>query len=299
MSHTMKAMSDNSNRPDVLIVAGEVVALQYDKWPVSLRAQKLLHLLVHASGLNARTTMQHEILAEELNSHFHLSLEKLVESCRELQTCMVALPRKTANGQTTLEKSPLLSHVEHDGVDGDARSGATMIRWIFSPLLREVLGNSTHWAALSRKAVLAIDGRYSLRLYEWLTLMKGLKFKSEDRLTLNALRARLGVEEGKLKTWSEFRIRALEPAIAEVVHLSGLTVSYSTVAIGKRVVAVIIRWKRASSESRKAAEHEVEASRVDRKARRGQRVKCAMNNDMEKHLVKAGRQKTLTWSVCS
>lgn len=274
MSTTLDAISDNTSRPDALIVAGEVVELQHGKVPLSLRASKLLHLLVQASGVDACTAMRHEIPAEELNGHFHLSLDTFVETCRELMACMVTLQRQTAKGRTTLKAGPMLSHVEHDRDDGtndDAKLGPAMIKWEFSPVLREVLGDSIHWAALSRKAVLAIEGRYSLRLYEWLTLRKGLAFKSEERLTLDALRARLGVEQGKLKTWSDFRVRALEPAIAEVVQLSGLAVSYSTVMVGKRVVDVIIKWKPASPDSREAAKRELEASRVGRKARRDER----------------------------
>lgn len=300
MSTTLEAMSDNAYRPDALIVAGEVVELQYDEGPISLRASKLLHLLVQAASGNASKAMRHEILAEKLNGHFHLGLETLVESCRELQTCMVTLPRQTTKGWTTLEASPLLSHVEHDLNDRtneSARFSPAMIKWEFSPELREVLRSSTHWAALSRKAVLAIESRYSLRLYQWLTLRKGLSFKSEERLTLDALRACLGVEQGKLNTWSDLRTRAFQPAIAEVVHLSGLQVTYSPVTIGKQVVAVIIKWKRANPASRDAAEREVEASRVDRKARRGQRVKCALNNATEERLAKTGRLKALTWSI--
>lgn len=271
MSTTVEAISDNSNRADALIVAGEVVDLQHGKHPLSLRASKLLHLLVQASGVDACVAMRHEIQAEELNGHFHLSLDTFVETCRELMMSMVTLQRQTGKGRTTLKAGPMLSHVEHDRDDGtndDGKLGPAMIRWEFSPVLREVLADSIHWAALSRKAVLAIEGRYSLRLYEWLTLRKGLAFKSEERLTLDALRARLGVEYGKLKTWSDFRVRALEPAIAEVVQLSGLTISYTTVMVGKRVVDVIIKWKPASPDSREAAKRELEASRVGRKARR-------------------------------
>lgn len=271
MSTTLEAISDNTNRPDALIVAGEVVELQHGKVPLSLRASKLLHLLVQATGVDACTLMRHEIPAEQLNGHFHLSLDTFVDICRELMVCTVTLQRQTAKGRTTLKAGPMLSHVEHDRDDGtndDARLGPAMIKWEFSPVLREVLGNSTHWAALSRKAVLAIEGRYSLRLYEWLTLRKGLAFKSEERLTVDALRACLGVEQGKLKTWSDLRVRALEPAIAEVVQLSGLAVSYKTVMVGKRVVDVIIQWKPANPDSREAVKRELEASRVGRKARR-------------------------------
>lgn len=271
MSTTMDAISDNAHRPDALIVAGEVVELRHGKVPLSLRGSKLLHLLVQAAGADACSPLRHEVRAEQLNSHFHLSLDTFVETCAELMKCTVTLERQTAKGRTTLKAGPMLSHVEHDRDDGTgdvAKLGPAMIKWEFSPVLREVLGNSTHWAALSRKAVLAIEGRYSLRLYEWLTLRKGLAFKSEERLTVDALRACLGVEQGKLKTWSDLRVRALDPAIAEVVQLSGLVVSYKTLMMGKRVVDVIIQWKPASPDSREAVKRELEASRVGRKARR-------------------------------
>lgn len=271
MTTTLDAIADNARRPDALIVAGEVVDLVHQKEPLSLRASKLLHLLVQAAGADACDPVRHSILAESLNQHFHLSLDTFIDTCSELMRCLVRLQKQTAKGRTTLKAAPMLSYVQHDRDDGtndDPKLAPAMIYWEFSPLFREVLADSIHWTALSRKAVLAIEGRYSLRLYEWMTLRKGLARKSKETLTLDALRSRLGVEHGKLKTWSDFRVRALDPAIAEVVQLSGLSISYDTITIGKRVVEVTITWNSANPGSREEAKRELERSRVGRKVRR-------------------------------
>lgn len=113
--------------------------------------------------------------------------------------------------------------------------------------------HSDHWAVLSKRAVLAFESRYSLRLYELISLRKDLFFKSEETFPLGDLKNRLGVPKGKLAKWDHFKSRALEPAIAEVNHLSGFTVRYEMVKEGRFVIAVRLKWaerRRASARPR-------------------------------------------------
>ena len=238
--------------------------------PLSLRASKLLHLMVDASGVDACEPVRHEVQIARLNEVFRLSVSEFVEAARELVGCVVELRRMTKKGRRTYKAGSLVSYVAHDRDDGsvDLSADPAMLRWEFSPVTREVLADSNYWAALSRRALLALEGRYSLRLYETIALRKGLNLK-EEHLTIDQLRDRLGVPIGKLKTWSDLRVSALEPAIREVRQLSGLGVSYEPVTRGKaKVVGIILRWDQASPESRAAAARELETSRVGRKARR-------------------------------
>jgi hypothetical protein len=49
-----------------------------------------------------------------------------------------------------------------------------------SAALRKILENSVHWVILSRKALLAFESRYALRLYEIVTLRIGLERTKQD-----------------------------------------------------------------------------------------------------------------------
>jgi hypothetical protein len=67
-------------------------------------------------------------------------------------------------GRPYTKSGPILSDVEREPDDLDGAE----VRFEFSPAMRQVIANSTHWAAVSRRAVMAFESRYSLRLYLWL-----------------------------------------------------------------------------------------------------------------------------------
>lgn len=276
MVSTLQALTDRAGRGDELIAAGEVLNLRFkpdSKSPVlSLRASKLLHFLVNAAGADACELMTHSISAEELNRHFHLSIEDLLTTVRELFQAVVQLEYRTETGRRVIKTGPMLADVERD-LEGDEHDPA-MIRFEFSPVMRLVMSGSDHWAALSRKAVLAFSGRYALRLYEILSLRKNLSHKQTETFELDDLRLRLGVEPGSLQAFSDFRKYALDPAIAEVNQLTGLRVSYELIKRGRggKVHSITIDWKPGTPAERAKVARELETSRIGRKARREGRV---------------------------
>jgi hypothetical protein len=275
MGKTIQVITDRTNRPDHLIAAGEVLDLTFRDGAkmLSLRASKLLHLLVNATGGDACTDKVHSIPIERLNS-FHVSLEEFVETCRELFGTTVRMEIDTERGKA-LKVGPMLSDVERDLDDGDGSE----IRFQLSPVLRLDLAQSNHWAALSRRAVMAFESRYALRLYEVIAIRAGLSSKASETFTLDDLRSRMGVPPGKLKRWADIRRYVLDAAIAEVNQLSGFTVTYEPVKRGRSVTAVRLTWAVHGAQGRTAVARELEASRVGRKARREGTVETLIEDD--------------------
>lgn len=265
MGKTIQIIADRANRPDDLIAPGEVLDLKFRDGAktLTLRASKLLHLLVDAAGPDACVDKVHSIPIERLNGTFHVSRDEFVETCRELFGTTVRMEIDTKRGRA--EKiGPMLADVERDLDDGDGSE----IRFQLSPVLRLVLAQSNHWAALSRRAVMAFESRYALRLYEVIAIRSGLSSKSTETFDLDDLRSRMGVPRGKLTRWQDVKRKALEPAVAEVNQLSGFHVSYEPVKRGRSVTAVRLTWAVHDARGRTAAARELEASRVGRKARR-------------------------------
>lgn len=276
MGKTIQVITDRANRPDDLIAPGEVLDLRFrdGSKTLTLRASKLLHLLVDAAGPDACADKTHSIPIERLNSTFHVSREEFVETCRELFGTTVRMEIDTKRGRA--EKiGPLLADVERDLDDGDGSE----VRFQLSPVLRLVLARSNHWAALSRRAVMAFESRYALRLYEVVAIRSGLSSKSTETFDLDDLRSRLGVPRGKLTRWQDVKRKALEPAVAEVNQLSGFHVSYEPVKRGRSVMAVRLTWAVHGAQGRAAAARELEASRVGRKARRDGSVEAVVEDD--------------------
>lgn len=260
-------MTDRQGHPDQVVVAGEILDLRIDNATLSLRAAKVLHLLVHAAGADACQNTRHSVPISDLNDAFHLSTGEFIETAHELARTAVELRYNNEHGRKVVKVGPMLADLERD-LDTYGDDDPAVVSWEFSPVMRVLLSTSIHWAALSRKAILAFEGRYSLRLYEIVSLRGGLKFKKQDRFDLDDFRRRLGVEPDKLVSWIHFRQRALDPAIAEVNQLSGLEVSYEVVKTGRKITGIILRWRELDPAGRAAVSRELESARVGRKARR-------------------------------
>jgi hypothetical protein len=263
-----QALADRTDRPDELVAAGHQADMIFrpGQKALSLRASKLWHVLVKAAGVDLAAAKDHTIPLAELyqGGIGHMTLAERVDALRELQTTLVEVrvPSPKIKGRTRVISEALLGKVERDEDDrGD-------LIWRFGETLRRVFADSPHWAVLSKRAVMAFESRYSLRLYEIIGLRSGLDHKTSETFALDELRARLGVPVGKLANWPHLRQFALEPAIAEVNQLAGFTVRYEPVKKGRAVVAVKLHWATKPDPALKATKRELDGPRVGRKARR-------------------------------
>lgn len=260
-----RAGTDSEMARDTLIVAGEIADLRFHGKPLSLRASKLLHLLVRAAGADACERITHSVSVSELNETFHLSVTEFVEVARELASTAIQLRYVNKRGREAIKVGPMLADLEREVDEG---TDPAIVSWEFSPVTRVLLSTSDHWAALSRRAVLAFESRYALRLYEIVSLRGGLQFKRKERFDLDDLRRRLGVEPGKLPSFGNLKQRVLDPAVAEVNHLSGLAISYEVVKTGRKVTAIDLSWREVDKAGRAAQAEELARGRLGRKARR-------------------------------
>jgi hypothetical protein len=271
-----KALTDRTERPDELVAAGHQVEMIFRRGQkaLSLRAQKMWHLLIKAAGARLADNVKHCIpLADLYQAGLgHMTQAERIETLRELQTTLVEVTTdspKIKGGLRTVSGA-LLSHVARDHDDrGD-------LEWYFSPALLIVFASSEHWAVLSKRAVMAFESRYSLRLYEIVSLRSGLDQMTSQIFEVEELRDRLGVPVGKLPAWANFRQKALDPAIAEVNQLAGFTVSYEPIKRGRAVAAVKLLWGEKSPPERKATKRELDGSKVGRKARRAGAVESVV-----------------------
>jgi hypothetical protein len=261
---TLDAIKMHRANPDAIVAAGELVDLRFASGnTLSLRAAKLFCLLIQEAGIAVAEEKQHRVPYAALNVTFHLSRDDLAEAVMELHSTIVSVQLVSRKGRPYLKTGPILSDVERepDSLD-DAE-----IRFEFSPALRRVIADSTHWASVSRRAVLSFESRYTLHLYMWLALRANLRKSAED-VSLDDLRAMLGVPEKTLLRWQDVRRFVLDRAIGEINHLAGFRAEYLPLKQGRRVVGVRIAWGvKAPADLVKAAK-ELDRPRIGRKARR-------------------------------
>jgi hypothetical protein len=261
---TLDAVRMHRPDPDAIIAAGEVVDMCFVSGnALSLRAAKLFCLLIQEAGIAVAEDKQHRVPYAVLNETFHRSRDELAEAIAELHCTVVSVQLVSRQGRPYTKSGPILSDVERepDSLD-DAE-----IRFEFSPTLRRVIADSTHWASISRRAVLSFESRYSLRLYLWLSLRANLRKTAED-VSLDDLRVMLGVPPHALPRWQDVKRRALDPAIAEINHLAGFRAEYMALKQGRRVVGVRIAWGLKAPADLVQAAKELDRPRVGRTARR-------------------------------
>jgi hypothetical protein len=261
---TIDAIRMHRADADAIVAAGELVDLRFVSGDsLSLRAAKLFCLLVQQAGVTVADQVQHCVPYSVLNETFHKSRDELAEAVQELHSTVVSVQLVSRRGRAYTKSGPILSDVEREPDHLDDAE----VRFEFSPAMRRVIADSTHWAAVSRRAVMAFESRYSLRLYLWLSLRAHLRKTSED-ISVDDLRDLLGVPTNVLPRWQDVKRRALDPALSEINHVAGFHAAYQPLKQGRRVAGVRLAWALKDRSELVAAQKELDRPRVGRKARR-------------------------------
>ena len=249
-----------SDRPDEVIVAGEVAEIRFPEGGgLSLLASKLFVSLLDIAGADVAEDRDHRAPMASLN-WAKRELAEIEAATRELHRTTVELSVNTRNGKRR-RSGVVLSDVDRpEDNEGE-------IEWRFSKTFRYVIANSRHWAAISARAVLAMDSKYAVWLYQLAALHAGRDRVHED-WDLADLRERLGANMPSLRRWQDFKRRVLEPACAEINQLTGIGVAWEPIKRRRKIVGVRLSTWRKSREEIAEAAAELARHRTGRKARR-------------------------------
>ena len=258
---TLEVIAAAAGKGGEVIVAGEVADIRFPKGSgLSLLAAKLFVQLLERAGADVVNSHEHRTSLESLN-WAHRDLQNIEDAVDELHGTRVSLTVETPRGRQRLS-GPILAHVERP-----AEGYAGELLWEFSKTFRAVVKRSHHWAAISARAVLAMECKYSPWLYQICALHAGRERASHE-WELDDLRERLGASAPSLRRWQDFKRYVLEPAVAEVNHLTGLGVAWEPIKHGRRVVGIrLFTWRKAQDEL-DAAAAELDQPRIGRKVRR-------------------------------
>ena len=196
----------------------------------------------------------------------HNSNDRVGESLERLMSAVVKV-------SVIWEGGPAIERVQLLGGNIEALRSDGLIEYEIPARLRKIIGNSTVFARLQREVMFALSSKYSLTLYEMVQKRGNLRWRSSERFSLDALRGILGVPKGKLTSWSNLKLRALDPAVAEVNDLSDFMVAFEPIKSGRNVSHVELKWWRKDEEATGAAGRALQFSKV------GRRVKAAGKDD--------------------
>jgi hypothetical protein len=226
---------------DTLIKPGELVDL-IEVTPLTLADRRIYNQLLENAWEAIDKPVMHVIAKSDLRGS-HNSNDRVGESIERLMSAVVKMD-VTWDGKPAVERVQLLGgNVEMARSDG-------LFEYEIPARLRKVISNSTVFARLQREVIFALSSKYALTLYEMVQKRGNLRWKSSEKFALDALRGVLGVPKGKLTSWSNLRLRAIDPAVAEVCALSDYMVDISPIKTGRSVTHVDFRWWRKDSDAK-------------------------------------------------
>jgi hypothetical protein len=241
-----------------LVKPGELVDL-IEVTPLTLTDRRIYNQLLENAWEAIDKPVLHVIAKADLRGS-HNSNDRIGDSIERLMSAIVKI-EAVWDGKPAIERVQLLGgNLEMARADG-------LFEYEIPPRLRKIISNSTIFARLQREVMFALSSKYALTLYEMVQKRGNLKWRSSEKFTLEALRGVLGEPKGKLTSWSNLRLRAIDPAVAEVSALSDYMVEIQPVKTGRRVTHVELRWWRKDGEATGKAERALQFASTGRMVR--------------------------------
>lgn len=264
MIKTTQVAADRAYDETKTVLPAEVARGVYIENPPSAEALKLMHLLIsHAGGRMADDT-QHELRMADIKA-----VKGMRNHSREtLRTLFVELKAAVLVYDDTEAQCEIIGGFM-DEIRLDYRhevSDDLLVKWYFGRTFRRMAEDSCHWAILDRQTVFALSSKYSILLFQHIASLVNLEHVTSKTFTVPELRVMMGVPEGKMTRFADFRRFALEAAIAEINHTSRLTLTSIPNKIGRSVASITIGWQ--VKEDPTEAKRELDRHRVGRGARR-------------------------------
>jgi plasmid replication initiation protein len=133
-------------------------------------------------------------------------------------------------------------------------------------MLSVLLKDSTIFAKLDLEVMRSFRSKYAFSLYEAVSRRIRMK-KFMEELSVEEIRELLGVEDGKLSTYSNLNKFAIQPALEEVNAITPYTVAIEPKKKGRKVVSFLMGWNAKGEEQLKEAYSELHKHSAGRKAR--------------------------------
>ncbi len=266
MGKTTQVAADRAYDQTKTVLPSEVAQGVYMRNAPSLRALKLMHLMIGTAGGRMAQPMRHEIRVSDINKidgmthHDKASLAPLFEELRAI----VIREGNPNNDDDRVIIGGLLDEAVLDRKD--PVSGDTLLSWYFGRSFLRMAEHSNHWAILDRQAIFHLGSKYSVLLFQHISSLTNLKHVTSKRLTVPDLRAVFGIPEGHSARFSNFKQNVIVPSIAEInsdITRLHLTATYHK--IGRTVAEVEIAWEVKEDLTKVKVEHD--RSKVGRKAR--------------------------------
>lgn len=242
MGKTIQVAADRAYDQSKTVLPTEVAQGVYMENAPSLRALKLMHLMIgKAAGRMADDVMHDMRLSDirKIKGMAHHDQKSLKPLFAELRAATIVHDKPEASSWTI---GGLLDEATVDY--RHELTGDVMISWAFGRTFRRMARDSNHWAILDRQAVFHLGSKYSVLLFQHIASLQSLTYITSKRFTVAELRAVFGIPEGRVKRFADLKSDVLTPAIREInSDLTRLHLTATYHKIGRTVAEVEISWE--------------------------------------------------------
>jgi hypothetical protein len=265
MGKTTQVAADRAYDQTKTVLPSEVAQGVYMEHAPSLRALKLMHLMIGTAGGRMADDITHQMRLSDVKK-----IDGMQNHTRKTIVPLFVELRAATIVHDDTEKMRVTIGGLLDETTIDYRhevSGDILISWGFGRTFRRMAQESNHWAILDRQAVFHLGSKYSVLLFQHIASLQNLKHVTSKRFSVAELRAVFGVSEGTMPRFANLKARAIVPAISEIN--SDLTRLYLTATyhkIGRTVAEVEIAWK--VKEDLTKVKDELARPKIGRKERR-------------------------------
>lgn len=264
MGKTIEVATNRAYDQTKTVLPAEVAQGVYMENAPSLRALKLMHLMIGKAGGRMADDVVHDMRLSDvrkIEGMAHHDQKSLKPLFAELRAATIIHDRPNEAKWTI---GGLLDEATVDY--RHELTGDVLITWGFGRTFRRMAQESNHWAILDRQAVFHLGSKYSVLLFQHIASLQNLKHVAKKRFTVPELRAVFGISEGNVTRFATLNQRVIKPSIDEInsdITRLHLTATYHK--IGRTVVEVEIAWE--VKEDLTKVRSELDRPKVGRKAR--------------------------------
>ena len=211
----------------------ELVKATLDSRGLSLPAHKALNLMIAKAAGDAWRDQSHKISRGELRAIGNMPNAEIMAILDEMAAVRFHIEGTSDRGRAVLRRRPMFRILDEEQSDADDDE----IVFEFDPTIRKIMATSEHYTALITSAVLAFDSKYAARLYE--IGSRQARIGEALKVSPDKLRQLLGVPEGKMKGWNDFRRFVLDKAQIEVNQVADFTMDWRADKHRGRVVTQV------------------------------------------------------------
>lgn len=244
MGQTITVARDRAFDENSTIMPTEVARGVYIERAPSAQGLKLLLLLISVAGGRMADDVQHSIRLADLKRLGGIqnhSRDSLRELFIELRGAVLVYEGSNTEDEIIGGFVDELSVIKSD-YNNENKGGMLEIRWWFGRTFKTIALQSDYWAVIDRQIAFEFKSKYSILLFQHISSLVNLTYNKSKVFTVRELRSVLGVAEGKLTLWADFRRVALEVAINEISEFSRFSLKFEPQRVGRSVNRVVISW---------------------------------------------------------